>query len=77
MKSIYLAAFALAASFALGACKSAPPASEPVVNAVGAGVTEAWSAGATAVAQPTTDAAGAGTEILAAPATATAKEKRK
>lgn len=61
----------------LTGCASGPPKNEPVVNAVGAGVTETWSEGANAVAQPTTDAAGAGTEILAAPAQASAKEKRK
>lgn len=77
MKSTPIAiALGLIVAAVLSACASAP-SKEPVVHAVGAGVTETWGGPAQAVAQPTHDAAGAGTEILATPAAATAKEKRK
>lgn len=77
MKSTPIAiALGLVIAAALSACAGAP-SKEPVVNAVGAGVTETWGGPAQAVAQPTTDVAGAGTEILAEPASAIAKEKRK
>lgn len=65
MKSIYLAALVLGIAVVLSACGNLP--SEPVVNAVGAGVTESFGAPAEAAAAPKTDASGEGTESLAIP----------